>query len=84
MQVPERTGSPGRELRVGRPLLPARVWSVTAVALVLAMLPLGLLEGAEASRAAFFGFLFAAWMLWRSTCGWRAWNEAQRARRDGT
>jgi hypothetical protein len=80
--VPERAGTPARELRVGRPLLPTRAWLVAAVTLVLAMLPLGLIKGADASQAAFFGFLFAAWMLWRSTCSWRAWDEAQRARRD--
>ncbi|WP_345610479.1 hypothetical protein [Pseudonocardia adelaidensis] len=79
----ERAGNPAAEPRVGRPLLPARAWSVTTVTLVLAMLPLGLIKGADASRAAFFGFLFAAWMLWRSTRNWRAWNEAQQAHRDG-
>lgn len=58
-----------------RPLLPTRAWSVTLGTLLLALFPLWLIGGADASEPAFFGALFAAWMRWRSTRNWRAWNE---------
>lgn len=57
---------------------------MTLVTLLLALFPLWLIEGAGAAEPAFFGALFAAWMLWRSTRSWRAWNERDRPHSDGT
>jgi cobalamin biosynthesis protein CobD/CbiB len=67
--------------RIFRPFLPARAWLLITVALFLATAILGLVVGAESSGPALLGFLFAAWMLWRSTYNWRAWNEAVAAQR---
>ena len=76
---------PDREIPAVRPLLPTRVWSVILVTLLLALLPLWLIGGTGAAEPAFFGALFAAWMWWRSTRNWRAWNERdQQSQRDDT